>query len=282
MTPEDFRGKSALIASIHQKEIVMAPLLHELLGLNVQVAAVDTDAFGTFSGEIERTLSPLETALAKAQMALEHEAADFALASEGSFGPHPSLYFLPSDHELVVLWDGRNKRYFTGSALSTHTNFSAEQISSNEQLLEWAERAKFPSHRIILKGLNAAGDVDEMKKAIGDRDTLIHTFKEYQSRYTRVQAETDMRAMYNPFRMEVIKEATLNLIQNIQTRCPQCGAAGFVVKETIAGLPCGQCFTPTRLSKYKVSICEECRHREQQPASDQTFADPMYCDVCNP
>jgi len=59
-------------------------------------AGLDTDGLGTFTGEVERPAPPRETALLKARLAIETTGLPRALASEGSFGPHPALGFVPA------------------------------------------------------------------------------------------------------------------------------------------------------------------------------------------
>ncbi|MBL7537713.1 hypothetical protein INQ15_25330, partial [Escherichia coli] len=69
-------------------------------------SGIDTDRFGTFSRDVERTGSQLDAARAKIAAAFaEAPDAQFALASEGSFGPHPYIPFAPLAREIVVLAD---------------------------------------------------------------------------------------------------------------------------------------------------------------------------------
>ena len=79
----------AVLATRHGKGPAFARALSPL-GMEVVLAdAVDTDAFGTFSGERPRTLSALDTAQAKARAALGSGSWALGLASEGTYGPHP-------------------------------------------------------------------------------------------------------------------------------------------------------------------------------------------------
>jgi len=72
----------------------LAALLEKELGVICIVPEnLDTDLLGTFSGEIERELSPMDAARQKCLLAMELTGADLAVASEGSFGAHPLLYF---------------------------------------------------------------------------------------------------------------------------------------------------------------------------------------------
>lgn len=64
-------GKRAVLATMHGKERVIRPLLEGGLGLQIILPnGFDTDRFGTFSREIERTGSQLDAARAKIEAAL--------------------------------------------------------------------------------------------------------------------------------------------------------------------------------------------------------------------
>ena len=87
-----------MVATKHGKEKVIAPILERSLGVKVlSTTNLDTDRFGTFSGEVERKGTPLEVARAKCEAALKLTGADLAVASEGSFGPHPELFFAAAE-----------------------------------------------------------------------------------------------------------------------------------------------------------------------------------------
>ena len=66
-----FRGRLAVLATMHRKEQAIAPVLEEALGLQVEVPpGLDTDRFGTFTREVPRPGTQLATARLKAQAAL--------------------------------------------------------------------------------------------------------------------------------------------------------------------------------------------------------------------
>ena len=95
-----FSGRKLVIATKHKKEQVIAPLLENALGAKCIVPeGFDTDTFGTFSGEKERADDPVITARIKCLKAMELTGATLGVASEGSFGPHPSLFFINADEE---------------------------------------------------------------------------------------------------------------------------------------------------------------------------------------
>ena len=102
-----YRNYVAVLTTMHGKEQVIAPVLKDGLGLIVCLAmGVNTDRFGTFSRDIERTGSQVDAARAKIAAGFDYAPlARAGLASEGSFGPHPFIPFLALGRELVVLID---------------------------------------------------------------------------------------------------------------------------------------------------------------------------------
>jgi hypothetical protein len=53
MAHQLFKGRNLVIATLHGKEKVIAPLLEHALGVKIIVPEkFDTDQYGTFSGEI--------------------------------------------------------------------------------------------------------------------------------------------------------------------------------------------------------------------------------------
>ena len=55
-----FSGRKLLIATKHQKEKAIAPILEKELGVIAILASnLDTDVLGTFTGEIERKEDPI-------------------------------------------------------------------------------------------------------------------------------------------------------------------------------------------------------------------------------
>lgn len=62
------------LATMHGKEKAIAPAFKRHLGMSVLPCDfIDTDAFGTFTGEIVRQATPLETAIAKAKLGSRRE-----------------------------------------------------------------------------------------------------------------------------------------------------------------------------------------------------------------
>lgn len=277
-----FQNRKLLIATKHQKEIVIAPILETELGVRCFVDnAFDTDTLGTFSGEIDRLLDPVSTAREKCLQAMKKNNCHLGIASEGSFGPHPSMFFIPADDEIIIFIDTLNNIEIVVREISTSTNFNGKEIRNQEELFEFAHRVDFPNHGIILR--KSKEENTDIHKGIIDKEILEKTFNLLYSRYNVVYAETDMRAMYNPTRMNVIKQATQTLVQKIKSTCPRCQMPGFGITEAKKGLLCRLCNMPTNSTLSYLYVCQHCQHtKEEMYPNKKTNEDPMYCDYCNP
>ncbi|WP_317036032.1 DUF6671 family protein [Nodosilinea sp. E11] len=276
-----FAGRVAVLATMHRKEQAIAPLLETQLGVTVSVPpAFDTDGFGTFTGEVKRLSDQLSTARLKAEAALNCTGETLAIASEGSFGPHPQMPFISCDRELVILCDRQHQLEIVGECLSTDTNYRQQVVRNWSEAEAFAAAVDFPHHGLIVrvdetliaKGITAA---DELAAAV---TTAIQ-----QSANGTARLETDMRALYNPTRLKVIAQATEHLLQVISQTCPDCGCPGFREVKRWPGLPCSLCGTPTLLTMLVRYQCQQCSYQQnRQPADLPPQADPSHCPYCNP
>lgn len=275
-----FNNRKVIIATRHGKEQVIAPSLNQKLGLiSITTDKIDTDQLGTFSGEVERSLGPLEAARKKCEWAFDASDCDIAIASEGSFGPHPVAGFLPVNEELLVFIDKKYDIEVTVNEISLETNFSSREITTIEELDEFVTQVLFPSHAVIIR----TNDFNFLQKGILNQRDLIDAFHTAKKCNKRVIVESDMRAHMNPTRMKVIGKCTEKLIQALLSNCPSCGHPGFITTKIIPGLPCEQCGLPTRAPLKGETQCKKCRFKELIPYPQQRkFQDPMFCDFCNP
>ncbi len=277
-----FEGRQLVIASMHQKEQVLRPLLEANLKVIVSVAhGLNTDLLGTFSGEVARIADPLTTARKKCELAMELGDCDLAIASEGSFGTHPSAFFLPANEEWLLLLDRKNGLEIHARHLSTSTNFAGEAFSSLEELDAFASKVGFPSHGLILR--RNKDSLVGLLKGITDPDLLRTAALQLLETQGAGFVETDMRAMYNPSRMQVIQETAQLLLQKLNSFCPSCQLPGFTVTSAVPGLPCSLCGTPSSAALTHLMVCNHCQHQEKVdfPHGKKT-EDPQYCQVCNP
>jgi hypothetical protein len=277
-----FENRKLLIVTKHGKEEVLKPLLEESLKVNcVLNVDFDTDSFGTFSGEIDRKEDALTTIRKKCLATMLYHNVDLAVASEGSFGPHPSAFFTTADDELVILIDVKNNLEIIGRKISFDTNFALQEFMDPNLFQLFLQGIKFPSHKIILK--NISQNNFEIYKDIGTEVEALRIFRLLLGKYGSVSAETDMRAMNNPTRMKVIKEAAEQLVEKIKSPCPKCELPGFSVTLAVAGLRCSCCNRPTKSTLYNVMSCSKCKYKKKKFfPRDIEVEDPTYCDRCNP
>ena len=277
-----FKERQLVIASMHQKEQVLQPLLEEGLKVNVFVAeGLNTDLLGTFSGEVARIADPLTTARKKCELAMELTGCDLVLASEGSFGAHPAAFFLPANEEWLLLVDRKNGLEIHACHLSTVTNFAGQEFSSLEELEAFASKVGFPSHGLILR--KSKDDLEGILKGITESNRLRTAGLQLLETHGAGYVETDMRAMFNPSRMQVIGETAQLLLKKLNSHCPSCQLPGFAVTAAEPGLPCSLCGTPSSAAVAHLLICSHCQHEEKVefPHGKKT-EDPQYCLVCNP
>ena len=279
-------GACAVIATMHGKERVLAPLLEAALGVKCRLApGLDTDRFGTFSRERAREGSAHDAARAKAVAALQLVPdARLAIASEGSFGPHPQIPFAPLGREVVLLVDRATGLEISGEDVTLDVRYAHTIARTAAEAEAFAERVGFPDHALIVMGCD--GDQPDpataLVKGITRPGALAAAVEAAIAQTSAAFVETDMRAHHNPTRMAAIARAGQDLVRRYASRCPACAHPGFAMVERIAGLPCRWCGTPTGLAMTQVLACIACNHRTQQPASDQADADPGHCPRCNP
>ncbi|PZU96030.1 MAG: hypothetical protein DCE90_11425 [Pseudanabaena sp.] len=284
MTAIEFADRLAVIATMHHKELAIAPILESSLGVKVTVPQdFDSDCFGTFTRDIDRPANQVETAKMKAAKALELiDAADLAIASEGSFFPHPILGIAYS-REIVLLRDEKHNFIVYGEVLTADTNFQHQVVSSYEQAYEFAFKIGFPDHAVILRQDAQTSVQQSIYKGINSLEVLKSKVMELLSAYPTIHIETDMRALHNPTRMKNIAKATVDLVRKLQQLCPNCNFVNFDVVKRLRGLPCEICGIPTQAIRAHLYKCERCEFEQEILFPDEIqFANPMYCSYCNP
>lgn len=278
-----YSGSVVYFATKHEKARVVAPLLSSL-GISVKSVEIDTDQFGTFSGEIERQGSIKDTLKKKIQAAEQlYPEAKLFLASEGTFGPHPYLAVIQSNHEALLWVDKDRGIEIFAETLSTNTNQNEIEVKkenmSNVEL--FLAQVHFPSHAVIVKSKGSTAcskGITQTKKVYAALDECIAA-----SPIETAIVMTDMRACFNPTRMTVIEDACKQLVEKLQSECPACAYIGFSAVESIGGLPCLECGMSTHLTRGTLWQCIHCSFGFVKQREDGVCkADPYDCEFCNP
>ena len=276
--PHAGSGRIALLTR-HAKGALVAPPL-AALGLAVSVTdAFDTDQLGTFSGEVARTLSPLDCARRKAQLACELTGLDLGLGSEGSFGGGPMAGFVNWDEELLLLWDRRSGQEVVARAAGP-VRVAAFTWESEAQLV--AQLAPFPSAQgwIIRHPAGVSKGLCSVAAVLGELNANVLPRLPTGDAHS-VRIEPDLRAMHCPERQTYIRQAAEQLAQRLHTTCPHCTAPNFWPDDHVPGLPCADCDAPTSLPLLALRRCSVCGHEQGEPVTPPV-AEPQYCSWCNP
>ena len=278
-----------VLASRHGKERVMARPFREGLGLELVVAEqIDTDQFGTFTGERARPADAATTCRLKAEAALDATGACFGLASEGSFGPHPAIPFLPLAIEWMTFVDRRRDLVISERLEGPPTNFSHTVIAIGDDPAAWLERIGFPAHGVIVSPQRSdphPSDPYPIVRGLHSPEALAKAIRGAAAHSADGLAllQSDMRAHCNPTRMASIRRLAFRLVRRIRTACPSCGSPGWGLVEREPGLPCSWCGLPTALLRAEIHGCAHCDQRAEVPRRDGLLrADPQHCGHCNP
>lgn len=279
-----YQGCLIHLCTKHAKSTACAPAFWDILGAHVVESIFDTDSLGTFTGEVARDKPALECARLKCEWALsESKEREFALASEGSFGPHPVIPFVACNHELLYFIDKKRKFHLHIATLTETTNFQAKTVDNREQLLEFAHNAKFPSHGLIVAPNSTKSC--QFFKGLVTLEALENAFSESckASADKKAHVQTDMRANYNPTRMTVISQLATTLATRLSAHCPACTMPGWGIIQVQKGLRCQSCHNPTELVNAHILGCAVCDHKKQHiPPDMPQYADAQFCPSCNP
>lgn len=277
--PHPYQGRQAALATKHGKLAQIAPALRSAPGLDIVVADIDTDQFGTFTGEVPRPGDTLETAIIKARAGAEALGLPLGIASEGSFGPHPELVLVPGNLEIVVLVDTELGYHVAEQVLTTDTNFAHIRLTPDQPPDDFAYNAGFPTHGLVVQPSSGPGPVF---KGIVDSTDLAAGIatSAAASADGKALVQTDMRACYNPTRQIQITAAAERLAERLTTLCPACATPGWGMVGSASGLPCEICQTPTALTRSTIYGCPACTYRESHIVEE--LAPAGRCPICNP
>ena len=276
-----YAGQTAAFLTQHGKETLVAPILEPFLGCKIQrIDGYDTDQLGTFSGEVKRLDTQIETARKKARIGIELSGLPIGIASEGAFIPDPFGGLGPWNIEIVLWLDANSHYEVTGIAqgptLSLH-----KAIRTLSDLETFVKNADFPAHHLVLRP-EAQSD-PRIHKGIADWNHLKQTFIDCQNQSSNglVFLEHDHRSCCHPTRQAMIQRAVHDLVEKFQSMCPSCTTPGFAKTAHKSGLICRSCGHKTNMPVSFTMRCNNCHHTEEKP-SNETSADPRWCDRCNP
>lgn len=277
-----YKNKCVSLLTKHRKERIISPILAEAVGCQIKLApGYDTDRLGTFTREIPRIDSQIETVRKKARIGMDLLGVSLGMASEGSFGPDPFTGLMPWNRELIILIDNDMETEIIGQAQGPG-NHQHLLTSDWQEAVKFAIRVGFPAQHLIVRtenddNLNICKDIDEWPKY----ESIFFSVSS-RSSTGKIVIETDGRAHGNPERRKMITKATKDLVDKMRSFCPACGIPGFSTVQQYPGLPCTDCGRPTKIIHAELWLCQKCGEQVTREFSARQWADPMYCDFCNP
>lgn len=276
-----YRGSVVAVGTRHGKQHQFAVPFAAILGARVLAPPdLDTDRFGTFTGEHPRRGTAVEAARAKAHLAITATGLPLALASEASYGPLPDTGV--AGHEEIVLFcdtvrgievlEGHRSTDVPGIAhrVAHHREIPATLLDGLPgQALIVRSAGTAPGEGVVVKGLTGGAElpaaVDAAATASPDGLAIV---------------EPDLRAHLNPGRRRVLSRLATALATRLATPCPACASPGFGRVGSRPGLRCRLCATPTPLVGHEIHACCRCELTESRPL--RGAADPAHCPICNP
>lgn len=289
---KNYLGATAALATMHGKEVAIAPAMLAHLGLKVITPPLlDTDALGTFTGDIPRVGTMREVAIQKARLGMRLTGLSIGIASEGSFGPHPVVPFLRAGMELMVLVDDERSLIISETLVTDQTNHEAAEVVHVSELKEFLVRVLFPSHALVVAP-NQTGSpwwrlhpqLNVIRRGIRTHDDLADAISNAARRSEdgRARVMTDMRAHMNPTRIQSISDLAALLAQRVATECPHCNAPGFGRFAASSGIPCISCGAESIIPRGELWRCDVCEYaREEVKLPEVKFAQPADCPRCN-
>lgn len=280
MAPSRYADRLVVVASRHDKAKAIARPMEKLLGVQLwSPPDLDTDQFGTFSGDVPRPGTPVEMLRAKIALCRSIFPNPIMVASEGAYTQHPFFPHLALAHEWMI-WDDAASGFELIEHKSTITPYYyAAHLETGAPLETLLARCGWPRLALTLhatdlnlpsyKGLRAKSEIEA---------AIAHL---QSAGAQQIHLATDMRAHLHPPRQRTLRHLAARLARRVRTACPQCHRYGFGVRFTETGLACSDCNTPSKQHKARGVRCDYCDYRAYSwHASDQ--ADPFYCTYCNP
>lgn len=254
-----------MLATMHGKEAAIAPVLLERLGLALSTAPdLDTDALGTFTGEIRRTGAMRDAAVAKARLGMAATGLPIGIASEGSYGPHPHVPSTAGGIEIMVLVDDTRGIVVSEVLVEDTPIYDHAFAATMDELGPYFDRTGFPDQALIVKPSEARIEAGPIYKGLRCKDDLAQAITRCAARSSdgRALVQTDMRAHMNPTRMATLSRLATAFAECLASSCPACGMPGYGQVDVETGLPCEACGAPSIMVRNRLFGCVACSHRE--------------------
>lgn len=269
------------VATKHGKLAQIQPAFDLLPEWELKLAEIDTDQFGTFSGEVARALSPKETAIEKAKAGARSLGLDYGLASEGTIGSHPQIPFITADTEILALVCLSKDFAVVETIVSTEIFAKSLTVTLDSDLVAIALEMDIPNHAVNVY-LGKSKTKLLHKGITNSKEFITLVSQSLEELGEDLLVESDFRAMNSLSRQLNIAACAEKLVKRIQSRCPECQEIGWGKVGSEYGVPCIQCGEVSQSAAHSEILgCVTCPHKELVSLSVESI-DPSRCDSCNP
>lgn len=273
---------------MHGKEQVLSGLFADNLEARLVLpVGMDTDKFGTFSGEIERSADVKSVLRRKAHKGMERLGLEYGLASEGSFSSQPWLPFLGNNQESLLFVDARNEIEIFANVVNPSRQIDFCEAESESDVINFCRRVGCGSQGVILKPDYNHLDPAWIFKGIINELDAVKIFHQIQEKFEskKIWIETDHRSHFSPKRQKVIFKAGEKLMGSLMSQCPRCHTPGFQMSDYLRGLVCSGCGLKSNKAEKEIWTClsQSCDYNEIRNRLDGIKSlDPSQCHWCNP
>lgn len=266
-----YTGTTIAVGTLHGKEAAFAPAFARWLGAAVCPSVdLDTDALGTFTGDVPRALTPEDAAAVKATGAAVELGTPFGLATEATYAVTFGG-FGPVMHEELAVFVDLSRGIRVPHRVRTYVSIApAREVTDAADARRYLSRTGFPGHAVVAR--TATG----MHKGLRNEATILGLLRDGP-----ITLEPDLRAHMNPMRQRTLRRLGWQLAARLRTPCPACAAPGFGPVDVVRGLRCAACGAATSRVRADVHGCAVCPERRERPRA-APLADPASCDYCNP
>ncbi|MDY0829833.1 DUF6671 family protein [Microbacterium sp. BG28] len=266
-----YAGTTVAIGTLHGKESAFAPAFRRWLDAEVRPTVdLDTDALGTFTGDVPRALRPTDAAAAKAIAAAAELGTPLGLATEASYAMAFGG-FGPVAHEELAMFVDLDRGIRVPHPIRSYARVAPAQVVADaDEARRYLARVRFPHQGVVVR---AEGRIHKGLQREEDVLALL--------RHGPMGLEPDLRAHMNPERRRTLRRLGWVMAARLRTPCPACETPGFGPVDVVRGLRCAACGARTSRVRADVDSCAACPERRERPRA-VTSADPASCEVCNP
>lgn len=254
-----FEGRKVVIPAGQGNALILRPLISQYLGCKVlSVEGV------SFADRKTHRDDPVISLRKRILSALKASGQTVGFGNEAAIAPHLHLPRVHCTTEAIMLIDLENDIEIFHAIISTQPISTQREITTLDDLTEFAELITFPLQGLILKRTDRSG-VAEIQKDIFSWEALHPiAYRFLANSGNRIVAQSDIRPCLNPGRMQIIETATKQLLTKVLNLCPSCLSPGFKCAELRYSDMCNPFDDKKDTPASKIYVCGSCDYQDER------------------